>query len=214
MILLLLLLMSMFVWLGVGLFTIRLQWYDLVSSTVLRLNSVDYTLPIPGMGIVLFMFVGVALLGVMLLILQFIARQAITRLHQKERDVRLPIQFYRPIWVDAMNEHTESVASWLAPLLAWFVVVVFVVKYMVGVILIAIAKLLPHLSFLFDGFGWTLSNQSINQINAVAVQFLAFAVDINGMVTFGFGVIVLVALYLYRFERNFIRDYAVMQHQK
>lgn len=212
MILLVLLLISVFVWWGSGLFTIRMQWYDLVTTTVLNLNGENYTLPIPGMGLVLFVFVGVALIGMMLLFVQSTARQAITRLHQKERDVQLPIQAYRPVWVDAMNEQTESVASWLAPLLAIVVVAGFILKYLVGLILILIAKILPFLTFVIEWFGWT--GEIVNQINTVAVLFLSFAVDVNGMLTFGFGVIVLVALYLYQFERIFIRDYAVMQHQK
>lgn len=212
MILLILLLISLVVWLGAGIFATRLQWYDLVASTILNLNGIEYSIPVPGMGLVLFMFVGLALVGATLFFVQSTARQAITRLHQKERDVQLPIQAYRPVWVDAMNEQTESVAAWLAPLLAMIVVVGFLLKYLVGVLLILIAKVLPFLTFLFEWFGWT--GEIVNQINAVAVFLLSYAVDVNGMLTFGFGVIVLVALYLYQFERIFIRDYAVMQHQK
>lgn len=212
MILLILLLISLVVWLGTGIFATRVQWYDLVVSTVLNLNGIKYTIPVPGMGLVLFIFIGLAVIGITLLLVQSIARRAIARLHQKERDVQLPIQLYRPIWIDAMNEQTESVASWLAPLLAMVVVVGFLVKYLLGVLLILIAKALPFLTFLFAWFGWT--SEIINQVNALAVFLLSYAVDVNGMLTFGFGVIVLVTLYLYQFERIFIRDYAVMQHQK
>ena len=212
MILLILLLISLVVWLGTGIFAIRVQWYDLVVSTVLNLNGIKYTIPVPGMGLVLFILIGLAVIGITLLVVQSIASRVITRLHQKERDVQLPIQLYRPIWIDAMNEQTESVAAWLAPLLAMVVVVGFLVKYLLGVVLILIAKALPFLTFLFAWFGWT--GEIINQVNALAVLLLSYAVDVNGMITFGFGVIVLVTLYLYQFERIFIRDYAVMQHQK
>jgi len=212
MILLILLLISLVVWLGTGIFAIRVQWYDLVVSTVLNLNGIKYTIPVPGMGLVLFILIGLAVIGITLLVVQSIASRVITRLHQKERDVQLPIQLYRPIWIDAMNEQTESVAAWLAPLLAMVVVVGFLVKYLLGVVLILIAKALPFLTFLFAWFGWT--GEIINQVNALAVLLLSYAVDVNGMITFGFGVIVRVTLYLYQFERIFIRDYAVMQHQK
>lgn len=212
MILLILLLISVFVWVGASFFTIRLHWYDLVVPTVLNLNGIDYPLHIPGMGLVLFMIVGVALVLAMMMFVQSDARQAITRLHQKQRDVRLTIQAYRPFWVDAMNEQPESVVAWLAPLLALIVVIGFLIKYLVGLLLILVAKILPLLTFLYEWFGWTRA--VADQVNAVAVLFLSFAVDVNGMLTFGFGVIVLVALYLYQFERIFIRDYAVMQNQK
>lgn len=212
MILLILLLISVFVWVGASFFTIRLHWYDLVVPTVLNLNGIDYKLHIPGMGLVLFMIFGVALVLAMMMFVQSDARQAIIRLHQKQRDVRLTIQAYRPFWVDAMNEQTESVVAWLAPLLARIVVIGFLIKYLVGLLLILVAKILPLLTFLYEWFGWTRA--VADQVNAVAILFLSFAVDVNGMLTFGFGVIVLVALYLYQFERIFIRDYAVMQNQK
>jgi hypothetical protein len=167
---------------------------------------------VPGMGLVLFMIVGVVLVGVMMMFVQLDARQAITRLHQKQRDVRLTIQTYRPFWIDAMNEQPESVAAWLAPLLAMIVVIGFLIKYLIGLLLILVAKILPLLTFLYEWFGWTRA--VVDQVNAMAVLFLSFAVNVNGMLTFGFGVIVLVALYLYQFERIFIRDYAVMQHKK
>lgn len=212
MILLVLLLLSMFVWLGTDLFVIRNQWYDLFTSTVLELNDIQYPLPIPGMGVVLFVFVGCAIVWLAMFVLQQNARQALIRLHRKEFDVTLPIQFHRPSWVDTMNEQTDSVAAWLAPLLAWVVVIGFLLKYLIGALMIVVARMIPWFAELFESF--EQMNTLINQINAYAVVVLAFAVDINGMVTFGFGVIVLFALYLYRQERMFVRDYVVMQHQK
>jgi hypothetical protein len=212
MILLILLFISLIVWLGAGLFAVRLQWYDLVVTTVLNLNGIEYSLPVPGMGLLLLLIGGVILIGLVMMIVQSTAKSAITRLHQKDFDYALPIQQYRQLWVDAMNEHTEAAAAWLAPMLAMIVVVGFLLKYLVGLVIILIAKVLPLLTFLFEWFGWTAA--VVDQLNVFAIWLLSYAVDANGMLTFGFGVIVLVGLYLYQFERIFIRDYAVMQHQK
>jgi hypothetical protein len=210
--LLVLLMISLFVWWGASVFAVQTQWYDLVVATVLNLNGISYKLPIPGTGLLLLILGGVAVIGVCMLYLMVNAKQAISLLHQKERDFKLPTQIYRPLWIDAMNEHTEAVATWLTPLLALIVVVGFLLKYVVGLLIILIARVLPYLTFLYEWFGW--SKDIVDQLNALAIWILSYAVDVNGMLTFGFGVIVLVALYLYQFERIFVRDYAVMQHQK
>ncbi len=212
MILLLLFLLSLFVWLGARLFEVRNHWTDIVSQITIPIGGELEKFIIPGIGLVIFVAVGIGILYVTNLLLQSIYAALVSQIHLKDQTQKLPIQLVgASVHTDAMNENIEPVVAWLPLRLAKWVIGFFVYKLILALIIFVLAVVIPIIA---NALGAAETGRMIAEIlKEVCFTILRYAMNVNGMVIFGYSILVVYAYSLYKIERIFIRDYAIMQKQ-
>jgi hypothetical protein len=205
MILIVLFVISILVWVGGGWFIEQHSWHQVIPLMTAMVNEQQVTLFLPSRGILVFLSAGLVIVYLTYLWMISHAGDAVDSIHGKQHSFKLFIQsFPRTIWIDSMNDNTEPFFVWIAPVLARFIVIGFVLKFVVGVVLLLLSN-------------WMRSNITaqplISSMYNIAISLLKFATDVNGMLVFSYAVIAWFALVLYKREQVFIRDYYVMQQQ-
>jgi hypothetical protein len=176
-------------------------WWDVVSVYTYTIMNNSVKLPAPQISVLLFSAAGVLIMYAVAMIAKLDARRVVAGINRDDTDARLTIQYLpRPFAMDMMNLNSEYYAIWvwLAPRIARIYVVVFVAKYVLSLILLWIANKL----------GW--QNTILGDI---IVWGLSWLMDVNGVVTLIYGIVVWCGIRLHEQEQLLVTDIAAMQQQ-
>lgn len=204
--------LSLVVWLGARLFEVRNYWTDIVAQVTLPFDGTQEPFVVPGFGMLMFVVVGIGVLYLMHQINRSVYMGAVAELHNKNGAPRLPIQMCgTALHTDSMNENFEPLVAWFPQRLARWVIVFYVLKLIIALVIFVLAIVIPIVAT-FIGFG-DVGNVVAGIFKEVAFLLFRYAMNVDGMVVLGYAILVTFAFSLYKHERIFIRDYAVMTQQ-
>ncbi len=212
MILIVLFILSLFVWLGASMFEVRTHWTDIVTQIAVPIGGDIENFVVPGIGLLIFLVVSNGILYLTNTALKASASGAVSKIHLKDTSHTLAIQSLgSSLYTDSMNENIEPTVAWLPLRLSRWVIGFFLYKLIVGLVLFVLAVVVPIIAALI---GYSDVGSMIAEIlKQLSFWLLRLAMNVNGMVMFGYAITVVYAYSLYAHERIFIRDYAIMQQQ-
>jgi hypothetical protein len=134
------------------------------------------------------------------------------KIYRKDNSGKLAVQqFGAAIHADSMNENMEPVVAWLPLWLSRGVIAFFIYKLIIALIIFALAIVVR---LILDALGYQeMSDVMFDSLKAISFWLFRFGIVEQGMVLLGYAIIVVYAYALYKHERIFIRDYAIMQKQ-
>ena len=212
MILVVLFILSLIVWLGASIFEVRTHWTDIVAQIAIPMGGDVEKFVVPGVGLLIFLAVSIGILYLTNLGLRASGASAVSKIHLKDTSHTLAIQSLGPsLYTDSMNENIEPLVAWLPHRLSRWVIGFFLYKLIVGLILFVLAVVIPIVAS-FRGYS-DIGSMIADILRQASFWLLRLAMNVNGMVIFGYAITVVYAYSLYSHERIFIRDHAIMQQQ-
>ena len=212
MIMIILFLLSIVVWLGAGLVMNHNHWTDIIKLVDVPIGGNIEQFNVPGIGMLIYIVIGMGILYIADKVLQSSGLAEMDKIYRKDDSGKLAIQqFGAAIHVDSMNENMEPVVAWLPLWLSRGVIAFFIYKLIIALIIFALAIVVR---LILDALGYQeMSDVMFDSLKAISFWLFRFGIVEQGMVLLGYAIIVVYAYALYKHERIFIRDYAIMQKQ-
>ncbi len=212
MIMIILFLLSIVVWLGAGLVMNHNHWTDIIKLVDVPIGGNIEQFNVPGIGMLIYIVIGMGILYIADKVLQSSALAEMDKIYRKDDSGKLAIQqFGAAIHVDSMNENMEPVVAWLPLWLSRGVIAFFIYKLIIALIIFALAIVVR---LILDALGYNeMSGVMFDSLKTASFWLFRFGIIEQGMVLLGYAIIVVYAYELYKHERIFIRDYAIMQKQ-
>jgi hypothetical protein len=155
----------------------------------------------PQIGVLVFSLLGLLIIVIVKYLVQKDAARVVTEINTGNQHARLVVQYLPRFYtMDMMNMNTEEYAFWvwLAPRLARFYVLFMVGKYFLSLLLLLIVNWLG------------LSNDLLANVIAWGLSWM---IDINGMVTFIYAIVVWYGMNVHQEEQLLVIDVESMQAQ-
>jgi hypothetical protein len=205
-------LLSIVVWLGAGLVMNHNHWTDIIKLVDVPIGGNIEQFNVPGIGMLIYIVIGMGILYIADKVLQSSGLAEMDKIYRKDDSGKLAIQqFGAAIHVDSMNENMEPVVAWLPLWLSRGVIAFFIYKLIIALIIFALAIVVR---LILDALGYQeMSDVMFDSLKAISFWLFRFGIVEQGMVLLGYAIIVVYAYALYKHERIFIRDYAIMQKQ-
>ena len=205
-------LLSIAVWLGAGLVVNHNHWTDIIKLVDVPIGGNIEQFNVPGIGMLIYILIGMGILYIADKVLQSSALAEMDKIYRKDDSGKLAIQqFGAAIHVDSMNENMEPIVAWLPLWLSRGVIAFFIYKLIIALIIFALAIVVR---LILTALGYQeMSGVMIDSLKAISFWLFRFGIVEQGMVLLGYAIIVVYAYALYKHERIFIRDYAIMQKQ-
>ena len=212
MIMIILFLLSIAVWLGAGLVVNHNHWTDIIKLVDVPIGGNIEQFNVPGIGMLINILIGMGILYIADKVLQSSALAEMDKIYRKDDSGKLAIQqFGAAIHVDSMNENMEPIVAWLPLWLSRGVIAFFIYKLIIALIIFALAIVVR---LILNALGYQeMSGVMFDSLKAISFWLFRFGIVEQGMVLLGYAIIVVYAYALYKHERIFIRDYAIMQKQ-
>jgi hypothetical protein len=212
MIMIILFLLSIVVWLGAGLVMNHNHWTDIIKLVDVPIGGNIEQFNVPGIGMLIYIVIGMGILYIADKVLQSSALAEMDKIYRKDDSGKLAVQqFGAAIHVDSMNENMEPVVAWLPLWLSRGVIAFFIYKLIIALIIFVLAIVVR---LILDALGYQeMSDVMFDSLKAISFWLFRFGIVEQGMVLLGYAIIVVYAYALYKHERIFIRDYAIMQKQ-
>lgn len=212
MIMIILFLLSIVVWLGAGLVMNHNHWTDIIKLVDVPIGGNIEQFNVPGIGMLIYIVIGMGILYIVDKVLQSSGLAEMDKIYRKDDSGKLAIQqFGAAIHADSMNENMEPVVAWLPLWLSRGVIAFFIYKLIIALIIFALAIVVR---LILDALGYQeMSDVMFDSLKAISFWLFRFGIVEQGMVLLGYAIIVVYAYALYKHERIFIRDYAIMQKQ-
>ena len=212
MIMIILFLLSIVVWLGAGLVMNHNHWTDIIKLVDFPIGGNIEQFNVPGIGMLIYIVIGMGILYIADKVLQSSGLAEMDKIYRKDDSGKLAIQqFGAAIHADSMNENMEPVVAWLPLWLSRGVIAFFIYKLIIALIIFALAIVVR---LILDALGYQeMSDVMFDSLKAISFWLFRFGIVEQGMVLLGYAIIVVYAYALYKHERIFIRDYAIMQKQ-
>ena len=212
MIMIILFLLSIVVWLGAGLVMNHNHWTDIIKLVDVPIGGNIEQFNVPGIGMLIYIVIGMGILYIADKVLQSSGLAEMDKIYRKDDSGKLAIQqFGAAIHADSMNENMEPVVAWLPLWLSRGVIAFFIYKLIIALIIFALAIVVR---LILDALGYQeMSDVMFDSLKAISFWLFRFGIVEQGMVLLGYAIIVVYAYALYKHERIFIRDYAIMQKQ-
>jgi len=212
MIMIILFLLSIVVWLGAGLVMNHNHWTDIIKLVDVPIGGNIEQFNVPGIGMLIYIVIGMGILYIADKVLQSSALAEMDKIYRKDNSGKLAVQqFGAAIHADSMNENMEPVVAWLPLWLSRGVIAFFIYKLIIALIIFALAIVVR---LILDALGYQeMSDVMFDSLKAISFWLFRFGIVEQGMVLLGYAIIVVYAYALYKHERIFIRDYAIMQKQ-
>ena len=212
MIMIILFLLSIVVWLGAGLVMNHNHWTDIIKLVDVPIGGNIEQFNVPGIGMLIYIVIGMGILYIADKVLQSSGLAEMDKIYRKDDSGKLAIQqFGAAIHADSMNENMEPVVAWLPLWLSRGVIAFFIYKLIIALIVFALAIVVR---LILDALGYQeMSDVMFDSLKAISFWLFRFGIVEQGMVLLGYAIIVVYAYALYKHERIFIRDYAIMQKQ-
>ena len=212
MIMIILFLLSIAVWLGAGLVVNHNHWTDIIKLVDVPIGGNIEQFNVPGIGMLIYILIGMGILYIADKVLQSSALAEMDKIYRKDDSGKLAIQqFGAAIHVDSMNENMEPIVAWLPLWLSRGVIAFFIYKLIIALIIFALAIVVR---LILNALGYhEMSGVMFDSLKAISFWLFRFGIVEQGMVLLGYAIIVVYAYALYKHERIFIRDYAIMQKQ-
>ena len=212
MIMIILFLLSIVVWLGAGLVMNHNHWTDIIKLVDVPIGGNIEQFNVPGIGMLIYIVIGMGILYIADKVLQSSGLAEMDKIYRKDDSGKLAIQqFGAAIHADSMNENMEPVVAWLPLWLSRGVIAFFSYKLIIALIVFALAIVVR---LILDALGYQeMSDVMFDSLKAISFWLFRFGIVEQGMVLLGYAIIVVYAYALYKHERIFIRDYAIMQKQ-
>jgi hypothetical protein len=212
MIMIILFLLSIVVWLGAGLVVNHNHWTDIIKLVDVPIGGNIEQFNVPGIGMLIYILIGMGILYIADKVLKSSALAAMDKIYRKDDSGKLAVQqFGAAIHVDSMNENMEPIVAWLPLWLSRGVIAFFIYKLIIALIIFALAIVVR---LILDALGYQeMSDVMFDSLKAISFWLFRFGIVEQGMVLLGYAIIVVYAYALYKHERIFIRDYAIMQKQ-
>jgi hypothetical protein len=200
------------VWLGAGLVMNHNHWTDIIKLVDVPIGGNIEQFNVPGIGMLIYIVIGMGILYIADKVLQSSALAEMDKIYRKDDSGKLAIQqFGAAIHVDSMNENMEPVVAWLPLWLSRGVIAFFIYKLIIALIIFALAIVVR---LILDALGYNeMSGVMFDSLKTASFWLFRFGIIEQGMVLLGYAIIVVYAYELYKHERIFIRDYAIMQKQ-
>jgi hypothetical protein len=205
-------LLSIVVWLGAGLVMNHNHWTDIIKLVDVPIGGNIEQFNVPGIGMLIYIVIGMGILYIADKVLQSSALAEMDKIYRKDNSGKLAVQqFGAAIHADSMNENMEPVVAWLPLWLSRGVIAFFIYKLIIALIIFALAIVVR---LILDALGYQeMSDVMFDSLKAISFWLFRFGIVEQGMVLLGYAIIVVYAYALYKHERIFIRDYAIMQKQ-
>jgi hypothetical protein len=212
MIMIILFLLSIVVWLGASLVMNHNHWTDIIKLVDVPIGGNIEQFNVPGIGMLIYIVIGMGILYIADKVLQSSALAEMDKIYRKDNSGKLAVQqFGAAIHADSMNENMEPVVAWLPLWLSRGVIAFFIYKLIIALIIFALAIVVR---LILDALGYQeMSDVMFDSLKAISFWLFRFGIVEQGMVLLGYAIIVVYAYALYKHERIFIRDYAIMQKQ-
>jgi len=212
MIMIILFLLSIVVWLGAGLVMNHNHWTDIIKLVDVPIGGNIEQFNVPGIGMLIYIVIGMGILYIADKVLQSSGLAEMDKIYRKDNSGKLAVQqFGAAIHADSMNENMEPVVAWLPLWLSRGVIAFFIYKLIIALIIFALAIVVR---LILDALGYQeMSDVMFDSLKAISFWLFRFGIVEQGMVLLGYAIIVVYAYALYKHERIFIRDYAIMQKQ-
>jgi hypothetical protein len=212
MIMIILFLLSIVVWLGAGLVMNHNHWTDIIKLVDVPIGGNIEQFNVPGIGMLIYIVIGMGILYIADKVLQSSGLAEMDKIYRKDDSGKLAIQqFGAAIHADSMNENMEPVVAWLPLWLSRGVIAFFIYKLIIALIIFALAIVVR---LILNALGYQeMSDVMFDSLKAISFWLFRFGIVEQGMVLLGYAIIVVYAYALYKHERIFIRDYAIMQKQ-
>jgi len=205
-------LLSIVVWLGAGLVMNHNHWTDIIKLVDVPIGGNIEQFNVPGIGMLIYIVIGMGILYIADKVLQSSALAEMDKIYRKDDSGKLAVQqFGAAIHADSMNENMEPVVAWLPLWLSRGVIAFFIYKLIIALIIFVLAIVVR---LILDALGYQeMSDVMFDSLKAISFWLFRFGIVEQGMVLLGYAIIVVYAYALYKHERIFIRDYAIMQKQ-
>ena len=212
MIMIILFLLSIVVWLGAGLVVNHNHWTDIIKLVDVPIGGNIEQFNVPGIGMLIYILIGMGILYIADKVLKSSALAAMDKIYRKDDSGKLAVQqFGAAIHVDSMNENMEPIVAWLPLWLSRGVIAFFIYKLIIALIIFALAIVVR---LILNALGYQeMSGVMFDSLKTASFWLFRLGIVEQGMVLLGYAIIVVYAYALYKHERIFIRDYAIMQKQ-
>jgi hypothetical protein len=188
------------------------HWTDIIKLVDVPIGGNIEQFNVPGIGMLIYIVIGMGILYIADKVLQSSALAEMDKIYRKDDSGKLAVQqFGAAIHADSMNENMEPVVAWLPLWLSRGVIAFFIYKLIIALIIFALAIVVR---LILDALGYQeMSDVMFDSLKAISFWLFRFGIVEQGMVLLGYAIIVVYAYALYKHERIFIRDYAIMQKQ-
>jgi hypothetical protein len=177
------------------------SWWDVVVKQQFTIMNVSKELNVPSFSVLIFILAGIGIIWLVAFLAKRDTSRVVEGINTDDAHTRLVIQYLpRSFSFDMMNLNAEKYAVWvwLAPWLAQTYVMFFVVKYLLALIMLWIVNM----------FG--IENEMLANIILWGLQWL---IDVNGIVTFMYGIVIWYGLNVHQQEQLMVTDVEAMQAQ-
>jgi hypothetical protein len=177
------------------------SWWDVVVKQQFTIMNVSKELNVPSFSVLIFILAGVGIIWLVAFLAKRDTSRVVEGINTDDAHTRLVIQYLpRSFSFDMMNLNAEKYAVWvwLAPWLAQTYVMFFVVKYLLALIML----------WIVNTFG--IENDMLANIILWGLQWL---IDVNGIVTFMYGIVIWYGLNVHQQEQLMVTDVEAMQAQ-
>ena len=182
-------------------FELSNSWWDVVVKQQFTIMNVSKELNVPSFSVLIFILAGVGIIWLVAFLAKRDTSRVVEGINTDDAHTRLVIQYLpRSFSFDMMNLNAEKYAVWvwLAPWLAQTYVMFFVVKYLLALIML----------WIVNTFG--IENEMLANIILWGLQWL---IDVNGIVTFIYGIVIWYGLNVHQQEQLMVTDVEAMQAQ-
>ena len=182
-------------------FELSNSWWDVVVKQQFTIMNVSKELNVPSFSVLIFILAGVGIIWLVAFLAKRDTSRVVEGINTDDAHTRLVIQYLpRSFSFDMMNLNAEKYAVWvwLAPWLAQTYVMFFVVKYLLALIML----------WIVNTFG--IENDMLANIILWGLQWL---IDVNGIVTFMYGIVIWYGLNVHQQEQLMVTDVEAMQAQ-